>query len=271
MAVALTFALLTVSVGAQTARPGDIIARLDSYLLSYDERLSNVVAEERYRQWVEQGSKESRNTTWRLLLSDFALTLAPDSRRWVGYRDTFEVDGEPVRDRDERLQRLLSDGAIGQAARVAEQNARFNLGQYLITRNINVPTFALEIMSPRMRDRVKVRRTGAGTLEGRPGWLIEFREQDRLTYVRTPDGRDQPSRVVGLVDMQTGEVLQTVLTWERIKGSITVLRPGCGHSGAGADPDGRALRRAHRRDRRRRGHVLQLPAVPDERPDHSMK
>ena len=73
-----------------------------------------------------------------------------------------------------------------------------------------------------MGDRVKVRRTGAATLEGRPGWLIEFREQDRLTYVRTPDGRDQPSRVVGLVDMQTGEVLQTVLTWERIKGSITV-------------------------------------------------
>jgi hypothetical protein len=127
-----------------------------------------------------------------------------------------------VRDRDERLQRLLSDGAVGQAARIAEQNAQFNLGQHLISRNINVPTFALEMMSPRMRDRFRVRRTGADILDGRPGWLIEFREQKRLTFLRTPDGGDQPSRVVALVDMQTGEVLQTVLTVERVKGSITV-------------------------------------------------
>ena len=222
IASTFTLALLTVPVGAQTVGFGDVIARLDSYLLGYEERLANVVAEEAYRQWVEQGSTKSRSTTSRTLRSDFALTLTPDSKRWVGYRDTFEVDGHPVRDRDERLQRLLSDGAVGQAARIAEQNARFNLGQHLISRNINVPTFALEMMSPRMRDRFRVRRTGADVLDGRPGWLIEFREQRRLTFVRTPEGGDQPSRVVALVDMQTGEVLQTVLTVERVKGSITV-------------------------------------------------
>ena len=60
------------------------------------------------------------------------LTLTPDHNRWVGYRDTFEVDGNPVRDRDERLERLLRDGAVGQAARIAEQNAQFNLGQHLV-------------------------------------------------------------------------------------------------------------------------------------------
>ena len=222
MASAFALALLPASVGAQTTPPGDVMARLDSYLLGYEERLANVVAEETYRQWVEHGAKNSRSTTTRVLRSDFALTLTPERNRWVGYRDTFEVDGTPVRDRDERLQRLLSDGAVGQAARIAEQNARFNLGQYLVTRNINVPTFALEMMSPRMRDRFKVRRRGADTLDGRPGWLIEFREQDRLTFVRTPDGRDQPARVVALVDMQTGEVLRTILTVARVKGSITV-------------------------------------------------
>jgi hypothetical protein len=223
MAATSMLALLTWTVGAQTARTGDIVARLDGYLLGYEKRLANVVAEETYRQWVEQGSKEHRNTISRTLRSDFALTLTPDRGRWVGYRDTFEVDGEPVRDRDERLQRLLRDGDVGQAARIAEQNARFNLGQYLVTRNLNVPTVALEIMSPRMRDRVKVRRTGADTIDGRSGWLIEFREQNRLTFVRTPEGRNQPSRVVALVDMVAGEVLRTVMTWERVKGSITVF------------------------------------------------
>jgi hypothetical protein len=221
MAVASTLMLLSVSAATQTPRPRDVMARLDDYLLNYGERLSNAVAEETYRQWVEQGAREHRNTTSRLLRSDFALTRPRDGR-WVGYRDTFEVDGTPVRDRDERLQRLLTEGAVGQAARIAEENARFNLGQYLVTRNINVPTFALEIMSPRLRDRVKVRRTGAGVVEGRTSWLVEFREQNRSTLVRTPEGRDQPSRVVAHVDMQTGEVLQTVLTWERIEGSMTV-------------------------------------------------
>jgi hypothetical protein len=67
-----------------------------------------------------------------------------------------------------------------------------------------------------------VRRAGDGILEGRSGWLIEFREQNLLTFVRTPEGGDQASRVVALVDIQTGEVLQTILTWERVKGSITV-------------------------------------------------
>jgi len=222
IAGALTLVVLTVSVGAQTSRLGDVVARLDGYLQGYEDRLANVVAEETYRQWVEQGQRNRRSTTSRMLRSDFALTPTSERNSWVGYRDTFEVDGAPVRDRDERLQRLLSSGAVGQAARIAEQNARFNLGEGLITRNINVPTFALEMMHPRFRDRVKVRRTGADVLDGRPGWLIEFREQDRLTFVHTPEGLDQPSRVVALTDIQTGEVLRTVLTWEHVKGSIEV-------------------------------------------------
>jgi hypothetical protein len=222
VAGAFTLALLTVPVGAQSIWPGDIIARLDGYLRDYEARLANVVAEEMYRQWVEPGPKDRRSTTSRMLRSDFALTATPEYGRWVGYRDTFEVDGKPVRDRDQRLQQLLSSGAVGQAMRIAEQNARFNLGQHLISRNINVPTFALEMMNPRIRERFKVRRTGAGVLEGRRGWLIEFRERGRPTLVRTAQGRDQASRIVALVDMQTGDVLQTVLTWEHVKGSITV-------------------------------------------------
>lgn len=221
-AIALTLALLTAAAGAQTVRLRDVVARLDTYLQSYEERLSNVVAEEAYLQWVEAGSKANRSRLSQTLRSDFALTLTPERTRWVGYRDTFEKDGVPVRDREERLHRLLASGAVGQAARIADQNARFNLGEWLVTRNINVPTFALEIMNPRYRDRFKVRQRGVEVVDGRSGWLIEFREQNRLTFVRTPEGNEQPSRVVALVDSQTGEVRRTVLTFERIKASITV-------------------------------------------------
>lgn len=223
--IALTYcavAVLTVAVGAQRLQLGDVVARLDRYLENYGERLANVVAEESYRQWVEQGPANDRRTSSRTLHSDFALTLTSERNRWVGYRDTFEVDGVSVRDRDERLQRLLSSGAIGQAARIADQNSRFNLGNDLVSRNVNIPTFALQIMHPRLRDRFKLRRTGDGVLDGRAGWLIEFREQGRPTLVRTPEGRDQATHINVLVDVETGEVLQTVLTWEHVDGSITV-------------------------------------------------
>ncbi len=218
----ITLVLLTADAGAQTVRLRDIVARLDAYLQGYEERLASVVSEEEYRQWVEQGPKTARSKTSRMLRSDFALTLTSERNRWMGYRDTFDVDGVPVRDRDERLQRLLSSGAVGQAARIADQNARFNLGDSLISRNINIPTFALEMMNPRIRDRFRVRHTGVDAFEGRAGWLIEFRERERPTLVRTPQGRDQASRVVALVDIQTGEVLYTVLTWERVEGLISV-------------------------------------------------
>jgi len=97
VASAFTFALLTVPAGAQTVRLGHVIARLDRYLLDYEERLANVVAEETYRQWAEEGPTYRRFKTERILRSDFALTLTPERNR-VGYRDTFEVDGSPVRD-----------------------------------------------------------------------------------------------------------------------------------------------------------------------------
>ena len=222
IAGASTLALLTVSVGAQTFRLSDVVSRLDGYLQGYEDRLANVVAEEAYRQRVEQGPTTGRLTTTRMLRSDFALTLTSERNRWVGYRDTFEVDGVPVRDREERLEQLLRSGAVRQAARIAELNARFNLGEELLARNINIPTFALEMMNPRIRDRFSVRRMGTDVLDGRPRWFIEFRERERPTIVRTPERRDQASRVVALVDIETGEVLQTVLTWERVKGSIEV-------------------------------------------------
>ena len=45
---------------------------------------------------------------------------------------------------------------------------------------------------------------------------------DRPTIVRTPEGRNQPSRIEVLADPDTGEVHQTAISWEHVKGSIVV-------------------------------------------------
>jgi hypothetical protein len=219
--------LVTLTGAAQAPKPDDVVARVYRYASDYGAELANVVAEEIYRQRAPQARGPARIRTLR---SDYALTWVGRDG-WVGYRDTFEVDGLAVRDRQERLQQLLASGATGQAARIAEQNARFNLRNDLLPRNINVPTFALDLLQSRYRDRFSARRTGAEPLNGGTGWVLEFRERDRPTIVRTPDGRDQPSRIEALIDPLTGEIHRTTVSWERVKGSIVVAYdrvPGIG-------------------------------------------
>jgi hypothetical protein len=205
--------------GSQAPKQDDVVARVFGYVSDYGPRLADVVAEETYRQRAPQPLGPPRLRTLR---SDYALTWIGSREGWIGYRDTFDIDGLPVRDREERLQHLLASGQTEQAARITDQNARFNLRNDLVPRNVNVPTFALGLLQPRYRDRFSVRHVGSAPLPDRTGWVLEFRERDRPTIARTADGRDQASRIDALVDPWTGEVHRTTISWERITGSIVV-------------------------------------------------
>ena len=242
--LALTVALAAGVVDAQAPRLDDVVKRVGEYVVGYEAQLAAVVAEETYVQTLEPersarssrpgsnrdresygprdpGVPTSQRPRQRTLRSDYALVRV-EPGPWIGYRDTFEVDGRPVRDREDRLQRLLATGGVAQAARIAEENARFNLAGDLLTRNINVPTLTLELLHPRRRDRFSVRRSGTEEVEGRTAWVLEFRERDKPTIVRQPDGGDQASRLLAVVDPLTGTVMRTTLAWERVTGSIVV-------------------------------------------------
>jgi hypothetical protein len=218
LAGALVWAAALAGASAQQPDLRQVVTRLGEYITGYEARLATVVAEEIYRQRLSgPGQQDSR-----VLRSDYALTRPADRSAWVGVRDTFEVDGEAVRDRDARLEQLIASGSIGQASRIAGENARYNLAADVLRRNVNVPTFALEVLHPRNRERFSFRRRGEDSAAGRRGWLIEFRERDRPTLVRRPDGRDNPTRGSVLVDPATGEVLRTTLSWEKVRGQVTV-------------------------------------------------
>jgi hypothetical protein len=122
------------------------------------------------------------------------------------------VDGKPVRDRDSLLLQLLSSGnsdALGQAARLTAENARYNLGD--IPRTINVPTQTLDLLHPRHRTRFEFRKAGNESIEQRRVWTIDFSEIMRPSIVRTREGADQLSRGRAWVDPNDGTVLKTVL------------------------------------------------------------
>jgi hypothetical protein len=217
-AIACVLLLVPAAGTAQRLNTDDVVARLGAYIVSYESRLATVVAEEIYVQTLNgPGPRQVRR-----LRSDYVLTRAADRDVWVGFRDTFEMDGAAVRDRDGRLQRLLSSGARAQAARIAAENSRYNLANDVVTRNVNVPTFALEVLHPRNHWRLTFRRADTpdpdypGTLE------LEFRERERPTVVRRPDGRDNPMRGTIRVETSTGEVTRTRVSWEALDGSVEV-------------------------------------------------
>jgi hypothetical protein len=227
--VAILAVVLNLAPTAQEPSLKAVITRVGAYIQNFESRMATIVAEEDYRQTVERlpallFSQPDRQT--RMLRSDYALVRAAGRGEFVGFRDTFEVDGQPVRDHDDRLQELVTSGAFADAARIANESARFNLAAELVARNINVPTFALQLLQPDNRDRFSFRKAGTETIAGTRTWRIEYSERGSPTLVKTADHHDQRSNGSIWVDAETGTVWRTMIFWDRSPtrtlGQITV-------------------------------------------------
>jgi len=196
---------------ARSLKLGDLLDRLDAYLVDYEQRLSLLVAEERYeQQLVVRGRSESK----RVLTSDYGMLRLPNAPAWSGFRDTFLVDGQPVRRREARLDHLLSeasDEAVEQARKIAEENAEYNLGSDLIYRTINVPMLTLDLLSLPNRDRMTFRKRGHEIVDQREVWKIDFVERAPSSLIRTPAGPDQITRGSAWIDPASGTVVKTYL------------------------------------------------------------
>lgn len=225
LALALAAGLAAATVAGPLAQtsPGpsapELLARAAAYVGRFYDAFTSVVAEERYvqnasgRAAVSGSGRGAIASTVgaqrRELLSDFLLIKLPDLDRWAPLRDVFEVDGKPVREREERLLKLLtspSDSSIALALSIVQESARFNIGE--VERTINMPLLALGFLDARQQPRFefKVEKDGAAV---RPGaWMVTYREKEKPTVVTTPDGRSLfASGAVWL--LPTGEVVRT--------------------------------------------------------------
>src|SRR4029079_5643989 len=127
------------------------------------------------------------------------------------FRDVFEVDGRPIRHRDDRLEQLLRGPAGLDSADVASivaESARFNIGD--VDRNVNTPLFTLRILEAGNQRRFRFRRSagdGPGTTEraaeSTPSdrvfrvstevWVIAYDEVGPGTMIRSGKRKDQPA------------------------------------------------------------------------------
>jgi hypothetical protein len=212
--LAVALALVPVGLAAQ-ARPVDpttaLLDRASAYVVGYVKALSSVVSEERYEQVVWRArSMDSSQTPKRTLVSDYLLVLVPGASEWIPFRDVYSVDGVAVRDRSNRLLKLFVDSradALEQAELILAESSRYNIGN--VTRDINVPTFALQFLLPKLRGRFAFRLKGRERIGGEDTTVVEFEERASPTLVVGRDYENVPARGRFWIEPPSGRVLQT--------------------------------------------------------------
>ena len=224
--VGVLIAAAALLLPAQEAEPtlAAVLAKAAAYVTDYQNRLAGIVAEEQYRQNVmvtqRRGSPTSRQ--YRLLRSDLLLVSNGREGSWLQFRDVFEVDRKPIRDRDERLYKLFvgaSPDAAKQAEAIQAESSRYNIGPIL--RTINMPVLALVFFDRANQVRFEFEKGKAGNVKRFAGmadeqriWMIEYRETMKGTLVRGAKDRDIPSHGRIWIDSTTGRILRTELISE---------------------------------------------------------
>lgn len=194
---------------ARDASLDDVLQRVGRYVANYGEQAALIIAVEHYRQRYTNaplGEPARRD-----LVAELALVKTSDAIGWVGFRDVVAVDGKPIQDRQDRLQRLFRTGTpdVAAARRIADESARFNIGP--TRRNFNDPTTALLFLLPGNQARFAFTRKGTTTIDGIETTEIDFRERNTPTLIRTAEGRDVASQGTVWISPSDGIVVRTRL------------------------------------------------------------
>ena len=153
------------------------------------------------------------------------LVRAPAGDRWIQFRDVFEVDGKPLRDRDDRLTKLFlkpSASAQKQVEDITAESARYNIGG--INRNVNLPVLALTVLLPDNRAWFSFSRGSKKNAPAGGTWEIEYREERSGTLIRTTGDQSMPAHGRFTIENATGRVLvsQVLAESRSLKAQIDV-------------------------------------------------
>jgi hypothetical protein len=211
--LAMAVSLLSAPVAAADPTADDLTTLASQYLRRFVERFSHVVAEERYVQdWRTDGGLQLLHRESR---GDFLLARSSDAVAWQAFRDVFEVDGAPVRDRQDRLTALFvtpTGDAMAQATAIARESDRYNISN--VRRSVNNPLFALAFLQPSIQRRFAFTVSGQDKAFGGGVWLLDYRESVRPTLIRGTGDGDLPAHGRFWIDAATGAIRQTELQLE---------------------------------------------------------
>lgn len=215
-ALIITLGLVRIGAAQQPAALDVVLARLGAYLLDYETKVFELVAEERYKQWVKRRSGYGGDTILRRnLRSTYFLVRLPDGHAWFGFRDVVHVDGRDVTREGRPMAQVLSErtaSAYDEALAIMRGNAKYNIGD--IYRTINVPLQALDLLHPQNRTRLDFHADGRGRVGGQETAIVAFQERSvptLPTLVSDGFGGELLARGRVWIEPATGAVLRTEL------------------------------------------------------------
>jgi hypothetical protein len=130
-------------------------------------------------------------------------------------RDVYEVDGQRVGERTDRLQKRFvetPDTAIEQGRLLADASARYNLGT--LRRNYNLATTTLFFTRASNHPRFRFKKAGEDRTDGVRVRRVGYKEIAKPTLIKTLEGRDMPVNGSLWVDPIDGRVLMTAIEFE---------------------------------------------------------
>jgi hypothetical protein len=231
--VLCAWSIATTAVAQSGAQPApdpaleQLLTRATWYVLEFVEKLSNVVSEEHYTQDSSvmlatipipglggrggaPSSVPRSSAKHRELKADF-LIVKTTGAVWQPFRDVFEVDHIPIRDREERLAKLFLGNKPGsdwqaRAKAISDESARYNLGA--VQRTINNPVFALVFLQPDIRDHFHFTMGRADRRMGETVRVVEYVEDMRPTIIVGLPGQDMPAFGRFWIENDTGRVVK---------------------------------------------------------------
>jgi len=196
----------------------DLLARAAGYAATFVQRFANVITEEQYEQSLERMVNGGWQRSQRRVLRSDLMFIDGGPLGGTVLRDVFEVDGKPVRDRQDRITKIFTEPAATaqeQAMRISDESARYNLGPGL--RTTNTPELGLLFLQRPVQPRFVFTLGDRDTSLGERVWTVVFREQGRPTVVRRVDSKENPDLPATgkiWIDADTGRVLRTLITFD---------------------------------------------------------
>jgi hypothetical protein len=236
LALSAVFGAAAVSAAQGPGQPAaspslsTVLSRAAVYVERFADRMSGFVMAETYVQDVRPalnrfGARPGFSRTYngslhRDLKADLLLVRPIGAEGWMQFRDVTEVDGRPLKDRNDRLARLFlqpSKSTAEQARKIMNESSRYNIGD--IERNINLPVLALVVLSRFMQPgfefaleppdtKHELPKSGAFALV--PNLMVvSFRETELRTMVASPQGKNMASTGRFWIDRETSQIVFT--------------------------------------------------------------
>jgi hypothetical protein len=222
-AILLAIAMCAASHPSAANPLTDLLRRASEYVRQFEHEFAAVITDETYDQKDSVYVRDAPTQDHRHIRSEMLFMRLPgQGLSWLTARNVLEVDGSPVADSADRLERAIKGdraGLLNRLRSVADEGARFNLGR--IQRNFNDPILALLFLDRAYQPRFKFRLApdrdmgSDGEVEevsGVRARKVLFKETGRPSLIKEVGGRNLFTSGSLWINAADGVVVRTEVT-----------------------------------------------------------